>query len=109
MGVASLAISLLAGEISSGTSIDWLSIPKKLTFYVFFVSTIILCLFEVALVKHDKNLLKGITPKQYEAAIRNRVAEDIAKRSRKLIRSGEIDKLERETETFNRLYGEGEK
>jgi len=34
------------------------------------------------------------------------VAEDVAARSKQLIRDGEIDQLERETEIFKKLYGE---
>ena len=50
--------------------------------------------------------MKGFTAKQYEAAIRNKVAEDVAERSKKLIRDGEIEQLEKETEIFKKLYGE---
>jgi hypothetical protein len=51
------------------------------------------------------NIIKGFTAKQYEALIRNKVAEGVAERSNKLIRNGEIEQLEKETEIFNRLYG----
>ena len=109
MGIAGLAGNLLASDISAGPEIAWSSIPSKVPFYIFVVTTILLCAYQVEISKHDRALIKGFTAKQYEATIRNKVAEDVAKRSKKLIRDGEIDKLEKETEIFNRLYGEVKK
>ena len=105
MGVAGFACNILATEISAGSEIAWSSIPSKVSFYIFLLTTIILCIYQVEISKHDKTLIKGFTAKQYEAAIRNKVAEDIAKRSKKLIRDGDINQLEKETEIFNKLYG----
>ncbi len=59
--------------------------------------------------KRDSELLKGFTPKQYEACIRNQLAEDVSKRSRKLIKEGKIDQLVAETEAFKKLFGEEQK
>jgi hypothetical protein len=70
------------------------------------MSTIASAFYQIKIQRYDRELAKGFTPKQYEAAIRNRVAEEVAKRSMKLIRDGHIDQLEKETETFKKLYGE---
>jgi hypothetical protein len=107
MGVAGLAGNVLASEISTGPEISWSAIPSKVSFYIFLLATIVLCIYQVEISKHDRTLIKGFTAKQYEAAIRNKVAEDVAKRSKKLIRDGDIEKLEQETEIFNKLYGGG--
>jgi hypothetical protein len=105
MGAASLAVNILSAEIMTGHEITWSSIPKRIPFYVFLLVTIALCIHQVAISKYDRVNLKGFSAKQYEAAIRNKVAEDVAKRSRKLIRGGQIDRLEHETEIFRKLYG----
>jgi hypothetical protein len=106
MGVASFAVSALVVEISSGNEIMWVNVPEKVSFYIFLLSTVCLCGYQVQISKHDREFIKGITPKQYEAKIRNQVAEGVAKRSKKLISEGNIDQLEKETETFKKLYGE---
>lgn len=108
MGIAGVSGNVLAGEISIGEEITWLLIPQKFSFYILLTSTVILCIHQVAVASNDRKLIKGIRPKQYEAAIRNKVAEDVANRSKKLIRDGEIEQLEKETEIFNKLYGEAE-
>ena len=84
----------------------WSEIPQKGSFYILLISTLLLCLYQILIFRHDKNIMKGFTAKQYEAAIRNKVAEDVAERSKKLIRDGEIEQLEKETEIFKKLYGE---
>ena len=106
MGIAAVSGNVLAAEISVGSEITWSSIPQRLSFYILLASTVLLCVHQVAVAANDKRLMKGITAKQYEAAIRNKVAEDVANRSKKLIRDGEIEKLEQETEIFQKLYGE---
>lgn len=108
MAIAAVSGSVLATEISVGEEITWSSIPQKFSFYILFTSTVLLCVHQVAIASNDRKLIKGITAKQYEAAIRNKVAEDVANRSKKLIRDGEIEKLEKETEIFKKLYGEAE-
>ena len=108
MGVASVSASSLVVEISNGNEILWSLAPQKISFYILLIFTSILCLYQVQVFKYDKTLMKGFTAKQYEAAIRNKVAEDVANRSKKLIRDGEIEQLERETEVFKKLYGEVE-
>ncbi|MCY1452151.1 hypothetical protein D9M71_690540 [compost metagenome] len=109
MGVSSVFASSLVVEIASGNQIAWNEIPQKISFYILLICTGILCLYQVSINRHDINLIKGLTPKQYEAALRNQVAEESAKRARKLIKEGNIDKLEKETATFKKLFGEGEK
>lgn len=105
MAVASVSANSLVVEISVSNGIVWSLIPQKLSFYILLVLTIFLAVYQIKISKHDRNMIKGFTPKQYEAAIRNKVAEGIAKRSLKLIQDGKIDQLEKETETFKKLYG----
>ena len=107
MGVVGVAASALVVEIAHQDSIRWEKIPYKVSFYVLVVAIILSALYQIAVYRFDQELVRGFTPKQYEATIRNRVAEDVARRSQKLIRDGNIEQLERETETFRRLYGEG--
>jgi hypothetical protein len=106
MGVVAVSGNSLVVEISNGNKILWAEIPHKISFYILVISTFLLGLYQFQLYKFDKNILQGFTAKQYEAAIRNKVAEDVARRSKKLIRDGKIDQLEKETETFKKLYGE---
>ncbi len=106
LGIAGIAGNSLVVEIATGNEINWSQIPNKVSFYIFLIATMVLCFYQIQISKYDRNMIKGFTPKQYEAAIRNKVAEDIAKRSKKLIRNGNIEQLEKETETFKKLYGE---
>ena len=106
MGVASVAASSLVVEIAFDNKIAWGLIPQKASFYILLISTAILAIYQILISKHDREAAKGFTAKQYEARIRNKVAEGVAKRSLKLIQDGNIEQLERETEAFKRLYGE---
>lgn len=106
MGIASLAGNVLASDITSSPDASWSTVYLRVPFYILLISTSLLCTFQVTVSKYDRALLKGFTAKQYEAAVRNRVAEDVAKRSKQLINEGNIDQLEKETEVFKRLYGE---
>jgi hypothetical protein len=107
MGVAGVATSSLVVEIAVGNEIFWRLIPHKVSFYVLFLSTTALAVYQILISNHDREAAKGFTAKQYEASIRNKVAEGVAKRSLKLIQDGKIEQLEKETETFKKLYGEG--
>lgn len=109
MGASSVIASSLVVEIASGNQIAWDEIPQKVSFYILLICIGTLCFYQVSINRHDINLIKGLTAKQYEAALRNQVAEESAKRARKLIKEGNIDKLEKETATFKKLFGEGEK
>ena len=95
------------GEISQGNKIDWNLLTSVKSFYVLIFCSLLSAWYQIALQRFDADLAKGFTPKQYEAAIRNRLAEAVAIRSRKLIARGEIEKLEAETAMFKKLYGEG--
>jgi len=106
VGIVGVTSNTLVVEIAHGNAIQWHQIYQKTSFYLLVVSTFLSAWYQIAIQRHDRELAKGFTPKQYEANIRNRVAEDIAKRSQRLIREGNIEQLERETETFKRLYGE---
>lgn len=107
MGIASVSGNTLVVEISNGNKVLWSEIPYKGSFYILLISSLVLGIYQFLIFKHDSNLAKGFTAKQYEAAIRNKVAEDVAERSKRLIRDGEIEQLEKETEIFKKLYGEG--
>lgn len=107
MGVASVTASSLVVEISLDEGIMWSLMPQKVSFYILLISTVVLAVYQILISKHDREIFRGYTPKQYEASIRNKVAEGVAKRSLKLIQDGDIEQLEKETETFKKLYGEG--
>jgi len=106
MGMASVAGNSLVTEITKGNEIVWSLIPQKVSFYILIIPTTILALYQILISNHDRDIVRGFTPKQYEASIRNKVAEGVAKRSLKLIEEGNVDQLEKETETFKKLYGE---
>lgn len=107
MAVSSVVASSLVVEISDGNTINWSDLLTIKSFYMLVVATVILCLYQVVLFKHDSKLIKGITPKQFEASLRNEVAEATAKRAKKHIKDGRIDLLEEETLKFQKLFGEG--
>jgi uncharacterized membrane protein YfcA len=106
MALVGVTASSLVVEIAEGERIRWHLVPQRLSFYLLLIATVASAIYQIALQRHDKDLARGFTPKQYEASIRNRVAEEVAQRSKKLIREGNIDQLQKETETFKRLYGE---
>lgn len=104
--IVGVASSALVVEVSTAQVVDWTEMPKRISFYIIIFCCCLACLFQVKLYKRDNDLLKGFTPKQYEACIRNQIAEDVSKRSKKLIREGKIEQLEKETDAFKRLYGD---
>lgn len=106
MGIVGVTASSLVVEIATGNDIYWSLAPQKVSFYILLMSTIASAFYQINIQRYDRKLAQGFTPKQYEAAVRNRVAEEVAKRSTKLIRDGHIDQLEKETEIFKKLYGE---
>jgi hypothetical protein len=106
MGIVGVTASSLVVEIAYGNEIQWRLIPQKVSFYILFMSSFFSAFYQIKIQRYDNELAKGFTPKQYEAAIRNKVAEEVARRSKKLIRDGHIDQLEKETETFKKLFGE---
>jgi hypothetical protein len=107
MGIVGVSSNSLVAEITLGNTVQWRHVIEKGFFYVLLAATLLAALYQIAVGRYDKEIAKGFTPKQYEAAVRNRVAEEVARRSQKLIRDGNIDQLERETEAFRRMYGEG--
>jgi hypothetical protein len=106
MGIVGITSNSLVAEITNGNIIQWRLMFEKGSFYVLSTATLLAALYQIAVGRYDKEIAKGFTPRQYEAAIRNGVAEEVAKRSQKLIRDGHIEQLERETEAFRRMYGE---
>lgn len=109
MGGSSVFASSLVVEIASGNQIAWHDVPQKASFYILLFCTCILCIYQVAINRHDINLVKGLTAQQYDAAIRIQVAEESAKRAKKLIKEGNIETLEKETAIFKKLFGESVK
>jgi len=109
MGASSVFASSLVVEIANGNNIEWNLVLSKVSFYLLIICSALLCAYQVIISRHDQALIKGITPKQFEAALRNEVAEESAKRARKLIQEGNVEKLEKETEAFKKLFGEGVK
>ncbi|EGR0102535.1 hypothetical protein RAL01_004187 [Vibrio vulnificus] len=107
MAVSSVVASALVVEIADGNTINWSELPKKKSFYFLLVCTLAMCVYQVLIFKHDSKLIKGITPKQFEASLRNEVAEATAKRAKQHIKNGRIDLLEQETLKFKQLFGEG--
>ena len=97
MGVASVSGNTLVVEISNGNKVFWSEMPLKGSFYILLISTLLLGFYQFLIFRYDTSITKGYTAKQYEAAIRNKIAEDVADRSKKLIRDGEIEQLEKET------------
>ena len=106
MGVASFTVNALVVEITIDNKLVWKLIPEKVSFYLTIFFTILLTIYEIGVQKYHRELARGFTPKQYEASIRNKVAEGVAKRSLMLIKNGDIETLEKETEIFTKLYGE---
>lgn len=109
MVIVGISSNSLVAEITSGSVVRWHLMFQTSSFYILLVATIVTVSYQIAVVRYDKEVARGFTPRQYEAAIRNGVAEEVSKRSKKLIRDGNIEQLERETEAFKRLYGEAEK
>lgn len=109
MAASSVFASSLVVEIASENKLDWIQVGTKSSFYLLIISTVLLCSYQVSLSRHDGQLIKGLTPKQFEASLRNKVAEESAKRAKKLIKEGNVDQLEKETEAFKKLFGEGVK
>jgi hypothetical protein len=107
LGASSMFASSLVVEIANGNNIEWNLILSKVSFYLLIICTGLLCSYQVMISRHDQALIKGITPKQFEATMRYKVTEESAKRVRKLIKDGDVEKLEKETETFKKLFGEG--
>lgn len=107
IAVSSVVASTLVVEIAEGNTINWAELPKKESFYFLLAATVMMCIYQVLIFKHDSKLIKGITPKQFEASLRNEVAEATAKRAKKHIKDGRIDLLEEETLKFQKLFGEG--
>jgi len=106
MGVVGISSNSLVAEITSGSIVRWRLTFQNGSFYILVIATALAALYQIAVGRYDNEIARGFTPRQYEAAIRNRVAEEVAERSKKLIRDGNIEQLERETETFKRIYGE---
>lgn len=103
---SSVFSSSLVVEIANGNEINWSHVPEKPSFYILIICALTLCSYQALLSRHDNNLFTGLSPEQWEATMRNKLAEDTAKRARKLIKDGNIKRLEEETETFKKLFGE---
>lgn len=107
MAITSVVASALVVEIADGSSIHWSKLPEKHSFYFLMVTIVMMCLYQVLIFQSDSKFIKGLTAKQFEASLRNEVAEEAAKRAKKHIKEGRIDLLEQETLKFKQLFGEG--
>jgi len=105
-GVVGLLANAVIAEITKNGVVVWQAAIFNRNFHLLLLASVIGLIYQIVLFRHDKALISGFTPRQYEANIRNRVAESVAKRCQKLVRSGHIELLEKETETFKRLFGE---
>lgn len=105
-GVVGLLANAVIAEITKNGVVVWQAAILNRNFHWLLLASVIGLIYQIVLFRHDKALISGFTPRQYEANIRNRVAESVAKRCQKLVRSGDIELLEKETETFKRLFGE---
>lgn len=105
-GVVGLLANAVIAEITKDEIVVWESLIFNRNFHWLLLASAIGVIYQIVLFRHDRALISGFTPRQYEANIRNRVAESVAKRCQKLVRSGHIELLEKETETFKRLFGE---
>jgi hypothetical protein len=105
-GAVGLLANAAIAEITTDGKVAWALLATNRNFYIMLLLSVTAFIYQIVLFKHDKALISGFTPKQYEANIRNRMAETIARRCQKLVRRGEIEQLEKETDTFRRLYGD---
>lgn len=105
-GMVGLLANAVIAEITKEGVVVWESLIFNRNFHWLLLTSVIGLMYQIVLFRHDRALISGFTPRQYEANIRNRVAESVAKRCQKLVRSGHIELLEKETETFKRLFGE---
>ncbi|WP_312769092.1 hypothetical protein [Pseudoxanthomonas mexicana] len=105
-GAVGLLANAVVAEITKDGKVVWPLLLPNLNFWIMVALSIVALTYQIFVFRHDRALISGFTPKQYEANIRNRVAGTVAKRCQSLIRQGKIDQLEIETTTFTRLYGD---
>jgi hypothetical protein len=105
-GIVGLLANAVVAEITTDGKVVWEAVIFNRNFHLLLIASALGLIYQIVLFRHDRALISGFTPRQYEANIRNRVAESVAKRCQKLVRAGDIDLLEKETETFKKLFGE---
>lgn len=105
-GAVGLLANAVVAEITKNGVVIWQAAIFNGNFHWLLLASTLALIYQIILFRHDQALIAGFTPRQYEANIRNRVAESVAKRCQKLVRSGHIELLEKETETFKKLFGE---
>lgn len=105
-GAVGLLANAVVTEITKNGVVVWKDAIINHNLHWLLLASTLAFIYQVVLFRHDRALITGFTPRQYEANIRNRVAESVARRCRKLVRSGHIEQLEKETETFKKLFGE---
>lgn len=106
IAITGVTSSSLVVEIASGTTINWLEMPKKLSFHILIISILSTCIYQVLVIKNDNKILKELTPQQFEAILRNEVIHDAANEVRRLIKKGNVQELKKTTESFKELFGE---
>lgn len=105
-GAVGLLANAVIAEITKEGKVDWSLLPHNFNFWMMVLLSLVALIYQICVFRHDRALISGFTPKQYEANIRNRMAGTVAKRCQTLIRQGKIEQLEIETTTFTRLYGD---
>ncbi|NYT44772.1 hypothetical protein H0A64_08025 [Alcaligenaceae bacterium] len=105
-GAVGLLANAVVAEITKNGVVVWEEAIFNRNLHWLLLASTLAFIYQIVLFRHDRALIAGFTPRQYEANIRNRVAESVAKRCQKLVRSGHIELLEKETETFKKLFGE---
>lgn len=105
-GAVGLFANAVVTEITRNGVVVWEDAIFNRNLHWLLLASILAFTYQVVLFRHDRALIAGFTPRQYEANIRNRVAESVARRCQKLVRAGHIELLEKETETFKKLFGE---
>ena len=105
-GIVGLLANAVIAEITKNGVVIWESAIFNRNFHWLLLASMLGLIYQIVLFRHDKALISGFTPRQYEANIRNRLAESVAKRCQKLVRAGNIELLEKETATFMKLFGE---
>ncbi|CAI0933405.1 Uncharacterised protein [Serratia quinivorans] len=105
-GAVGLLANAVVTEITKNGVVVWQDAIVNRNLHWLLLASTLAFIYQIVLFRHDRALITGFTPRQYEANIRNRVAESVARRCQKLVRSGHIELLEKETETFKKLFGE---
>jgi len=97
--------STLIADITPSETTEWNKIPNSGSLYLtlFFVTVSVLYTWYV--LKNEINIEK-MTSKQFEASLRNGVADAAKNHLVDLIKAGNFSELEQNTEIIQRLFGD---